>query len=132
MGRRELLDVILPTFETAVALAGAGSVMNSYSDVDGVFSADPALAGQLSRVLMAETGSLGVRSHTLERWPAARTMDEVDATVRKAQEIDDRTVVIDFRCDPEEKCYPMVPAGASNDEIVVHPSQRNTNVHVVQ
>ena len=35
MGRRELLDVILPPFETAVA-AGAGSVMNSYSDVDGV------------------------------------------------------------------------------------------------
>ena len=36
MGRRELLDVILPPFETAVASAGAGSVMNSYSDVDGV------------------------------------------------------------------------------------------------
>jgi beta-glucosidase-like glycosyl hydrolase len=36
MGRRELLDVILPTFETAVALGGARSVMNSYSDVDGV------------------------------------------------------------------------------------------------
>ena len=36
MGRRELLDVILPPFEMAVALAGAGSVMNSYSDVDGV------------------------------------------------------------------------------------------------
>jgi beta-glucosidase-like glycosyl hydrolase len=36
MGRRELLDVILPTFETAVALGPAGSVMNSYSDVDGV------------------------------------------------------------------------------------------------
>jgi beta-glucosidase-like glycosyl hydrolase len=36
MGRRELMDVILPPFETAVALAGAGSVMNSYSDVDGV------------------------------------------------------------------------------------------------
>ncbi|MEA3215602.1 MAG: beta-xylosidase, partial [Acidimicrobiia bacterium] len=36
MGRRELLDVILPAFETAVALGGAGSVMNSYSDVDGV------------------------------------------------------------------------------------------------
>jgi beta-xylosidase len=36
MGRRELLEVILPTFETAVATAGAGSVMNSYSDVDGV------------------------------------------------------------------------------------------------
>src|SRR4030095_10998574 len=36
MGRRELLDLILPTFETAVTVAGAGSVMNSYSDVDGV------------------------------------------------------------------------------------------------
>jgi beta-glucosidase-like glycosyl hydrolase len=36
MGRRELMDVVLPPFETAVAQAGAGSVMNSYSDVDGV------------------------------------------------------------------------------------------------
>jgi len=35
MGRRELLDVILPPFEAAVVV-GAGSVMNSYSDVDGV------------------------------------------------------------------------------------------------
>ena len=36
MGRRELLDVILPPFEAAVRLAGAASVMNSYADVDGV------------------------------------------------------------------------------------------------
>ncbi|MEV4617865.1 glycoside hydrolase family 3 N-terminal domain-containing protein [Asanoa sp. NPDC049573] len=36
MGRRELIDVILPPFETAVATAAAGSVMNSYADVDGV------------------------------------------------------------------------------------------------
>jgi beta-xylosidase len=36
MGRRELTEVILPSFETALAEAGAGSVMNSYSDVDGV------------------------------------------------------------------------------------------------
>jgi len=36
MGRRELMDVILPPFEAAVALGGARSVMNSYSDVDGV------------------------------------------------------------------------------------------------
>jgi len=35
MGRRELLEVLLPPFEAAVA-AGAGSVMNSYSDVDSV------------------------------------------------------------------------------------------------
>ena len=36
MGRRELMEVILPPFETAIKLVGAGSVMNSYSDVDGV------------------------------------------------------------------------------------------------
>jgi beta-glucosidase len=36
MGRRELVDVVLPPFEAAVTLAGAGSVMNSYADVDGV------------------------------------------------------------------------------------------------
>ncbi|MEU8224321.1 glycoside hydrolase family 3 N-terminal domain-containing protein [Kribbella sp. NPDC048915] len=42
MGRRELLDIILPTFETAIATARAGSVMSSYSDIDGLpASADP-------------------------------------------------------------------------------------------
>lgn len=40
--------------------------------------ADPSLTEQLSRVLMAETGSLGVRSQSLERWPSARTLDEVE------------------------------------------------------
>jgi beta-glucosidase len=42
MGRRELLDIILPTFETAIATAGAASVMSSYADLDGLpASADP-------------------------------------------------------------------------------------------
>jgi beta-glucosidase len=36
MGRRELMDVVLPPFEAAVTRAGVGSVMNSYADVDGV------------------------------------------------------------------------------------------------
>jgi beta-glucosidase-like glycosyl hydrolase len=36
IGRRELLDVILPTFETAISTAAAGSVMSSYSDLDGL------------------------------------------------------------------------------------------------
>lgn len=36
MGRRELLEVILPPFEMAVRDGGARSVMQSYSDVDGV------------------------------------------------------------------------------------------------
>lgn len=38
---------------------------------------DPALLSQVSRVLAAETGTLGVRGTRLERWPAARTTGEV-------------------------------------------------------
>jgi pyridinium-3,5-bisthiocarboxylic acid mononucleotide nickel chelatase len=40
--------------------------------------ADQALAGQLAAVLRQETGTLGVRGSTLERWPSARTMGEVE------------------------------------------------------
>ncbi|WP_169948946.1 glycoside hydrolase family 3 N-terminal domain-containing protein [Microbispora sp. H11081] len=57
MGRRELMDMILPTFETAIAEGGARSVMNSYSDVDGVpAAADPWL---LTEVLRDEWGFTG-------------------------------------------------------------------------
>jgi acetolactate synthase I/II/III large subunit len=49
--------------------------------------------------------------------------EEVDAAIQKANEIDDRPVVIDFRTDSREKVYPMVPAGLSNDQIVTDPSQ---------
>ena len=59
------------------------------------------------------------------------TMDEVDATIRKANEIDDRTVVIDFRVDPTEKCYPMVPAGASNDEIILGPEYEKAHADIL-
>jgi uncharacterized protein (DUF111 family) len=40
--------------------------------------ADPALATQVGRVLVAQTGSLGLRGQTLERWPAARSQHEVE------------------------------------------------------
>ena len=36
IGPREFEDVLLPPFEMAVRVGGAGSVMNSYSDVDGL------------------------------------------------------------------------------------------------
>jgi uncharacterized protein (TIGR00299 family) protein len=39
---------------------------------------DPALAPQVSRILLAETGSLGVRGQTLQRWPRARAGHEVE------------------------------------------------------
>src|SRR5436305_10657010 len=47
--------------------------------------------------------------------------DDVVPTIEKANEINDRPVVIDFRTDWREKVYPMVPAGASNDDIILGP-----------
>ena len=47
--------------------------------------------------------------------------DEVDAVIEKALSVGDRSVVIDFRCDPGEMVFPMVPAGASNDDIIIGP-----------
>ncbi|MBU6216445.1 MAG: acetolactate synthase large subunit, partial [Acidobacteria bacterium] len=49
--------------------------------------------------------------------------DEVGPAIDKANEIDDRPVVLEFRTDSNEKVFPMVPAGRSNSDIVVDPSQ---------
>jgi beta-glucosidase-like glycosyl hydrolase len=59
LGRRELMDVILPPFETAIAVGGARSVMNSYSDVDGVpAGVDPWLLTELLRGDWEFTGTV--------------------------------------------------------------------------
>jgi acetolactate synthase-1/2/3 large subunit len=47
--------------------------------------------------------------------------DEVDAAIEKAFSITDRSVVMDFRVDPGEMVFPMVPSGASNDDIILGP-----------
>lgn len=47
---------------------------------------------------------------------------EVEATLDKALSIDDRPCVIDFRTDAEEMCFPMVPSGASNDDLILGPA----------
>jgi acetolactate synthase-1/2/3 large subunit len=58
--------------------------------------------------------------------------EEVEPVIAKANAIDDRPVVIDFRTDAREKVFPMVPAGASNDDVVVHPSQKPGGENLVQ
>ncbi len=75
MGPRELRDVILPSFETAVALGGVGSVMNSYSDVDGV----PAGANSwlLTEVLRDEWGFEGTVVSDYWAVPFLATMHRV-------------------------------------------------------
>ena len=50
------------------------------------------------------------------------TPDDVVPTIEKANEINDRPVVIDFRTDYREKVYPMVAPGTTNDEIILDPA----------
>ena len=52
----------------------------------------------------------------------AESPEEVDAVIEKANAINDRPVVVDFRTDETEKVFPMVPAGLSNDDLEVHAS----------
>ena len=51
--------------------------------------------------------------------------DEVQNAIDKANSINDRPVVVDFRVDAGEKVFPMVAAGQSNDDIMLHPSQND-------
>jgi acetolactate synthase-1/2/3 large subunit len=53
----------------------------------------------------------------------AETPEDVVPIIEKANSIDDRPVVIDFRVDYQEKVYPMVAAGTSNDDIILGPDQ---------
>ena len=45
-------------------------------------------------------------------------MSVVDETIRKAMEINDRPVVIDFVVGKDAQVWPMVAAGTGNDEIM--------------
>lgn len=64
-------------------------------------------------VALAEAyGAIGLR---------ARAPEDVETVIDKALGVDDRPCVIDFRVDPAEMCFPMVPAGASNDDILLAP-----------
>ena len=68
--------------------------------------------------LLAEAmGCVGIRVESPE---------EVQPAIEQANEIDDRPVVIDFRTEAGENVYPMVPAGKSNSDVIVHPSQETT------
>ena len=48
----------------------------------------------------------------------AETVEELETVLDKAHEITDQPVLVDLRVDPEEMVFPMVPAGASNDELI--------------
>lgn len=43
---------------------------------------------------------------------------EVRGALERSMEVDDRPVLMDFRTDPEENVYPMVPSGAAIDQML--------------
>jgi acetolactate synthase-1/2/3 large subunit len=58
--------------------------------------------------------------------------EEVQPTIDKANEIDDRPVVVEFRTDSNEKVFPMVPAGMTNDQLLVPPFQDGQHGKAIQ
>lgn len=48
---------------------------------------------------------------------------DVDVVIEKALAIDDRPVLIEVVVDTEEMCFPMVPAGGSNDDVIAGPEE---------
>ena len=51
--------------------------------------------------------------------------EEVGPAIEKANEINDRPVVVEFVTDARENVFPMVPSGATNSQLVVDPSQQH-------
>ncbi len=54
----------------------------------------------------------------------AETPEDLDAVLEKAMSIDDAPVVVDIVVGADAMVWPMVPAGLSNDEILVARAQR--------
>ena len=68
-------------------------------------------------VMMAESmGCVAIRVESPE---------EVAPAIEKANSINDRPVVVEFRTEASEGVFPMVPAGASNDDVILHPAQND-------
>jgi acetolactate synthase-1/2/3 large subunit len=49
------------------------------------------------------------------------TPEEVSPAIEKSLSINDRPVLIEFVIDPDEMVFPMVPAGGSNDHVILGP-----------
>ena len=63
------------------------------------------------------------RGDGLRRPSGSRRPRRSQPAIEKANEINDRPVVIEFRTDARENVFPMVPPGKTNTEVVVDPSQ---------
>ncbi len=62
----------------------------------------------------------------------ASTVDELDAVLSKARAITDQPVLVELRVDPDEMVFPMVPSGASNDELLESAEEWHARVAAEQ
>ena len=46
---------------------------------------------------------------------------DIDVAIEKSLAIEDRPLVLEVVVDPDEMCFPMVPAGGSNDDVAMGP-----------
>ena len=97
------------------------AVMNNYSlgmvkqwqklFYDGRYSGIDLTDHTPDYVKLAESmGCVGLR---------AEQPDEVGPILEKALAVEDRPVVVEFKCDPEAMVFPMVAAGSSNDDVAL-------------
>ncbi|MFT6291859.1 MAG: acetolactate synthase-1/2/3 large subunit [Ilumatobacter sp.] len=67
-------------------------------------------------VMMAESmGCVGI---------LVESPEEVGPAIERANSINDRPVVVEFRTEASESVFPMVPPGYSNDDVILHPTQQ--------
>ena len=121
IGPRELADVLLPPFEMAIRESGVRSVMNSYTDIDGVATAaDPAL---LTALLRDDVGLRGHRRRRLLRDRAssssctASAEDWADAAARGARRRHRRRAA-DRQDVRPSRCARAVEDGAVDEALV--------------
>ena len=101
--------------KVAVFNNGAHGMVRQWQKLfyDHRFSASELGVDAVDYVMLAEAmGCAGLR---------AVTPDEVGPTIEKSLSINDRPVVIDFVVDRDEMVFPMVPAGGSNDVVLMGP-----------
>ena len=67
--------------------------------------------------VQARAGLRQARRRVRRRGTVLRRPADVDATIKKAMEINDVPVVVDFRVHRDAMVWPMVAAGTSNDDI---------------
>lgn len=124
MGRRELSDVMLPPFEMAVREGGVGSVMNSYSDIDGVPAG--ASVDLLTTTLRDRWGFTGTVVSDYGTVPFLQIMHKVAHDNAEAARLA-LTAGLDIEL-PSAVCYPTlvqsVEQGLIDEELVDRSARR--------